>query len=93
MVLGQERKEVKNINHAIQRYEMTEYEHYFQKVEADIRAKERRIGSIFDLPIIKGCKPILNQQEKLEQSKPHNKADYERQFSKNKKNEEWKKNW
>lgn len=72
---------------------MNDYDHYFQKVEADIRAKEKRIGSIFDLPIIKGVKPILDQQEKLEQSKPHNRQDYERQFSKNKNNKEWKNNW
>ena len=72
---------------------MSEYQHYFQKVEQDIRNKEKRISSIFDLPIIKGVKPILDQQEKLEQSKPHNRFDYERQFTKNKKNEEWKNNW
>lgn len=72
---------------------MNNYDHYFQKVEADIRAKEKRVSSIFSLPIIKGCKHILDQQEKLEQSKPHTRQDYERQFSENKKNKEWKNNW
>lgn len=69
------------------------YQHYFQKVEADIKEKEKRIGSIFEGPIIKGCKPILDQQEKLEQSKPKNRFDYQRQFSKNKKNLGWENNW
>lgn len=72
---------------------MSFHEHYFQKVERDLRERAKRIGSIFEGPIIKGCKPILNQQEKLEQSKPHNRIDYERQFSENRKNKEWKKNW
>lgn len=55
--------------------------------------KYKRIKNILDGPIIRGCKPIYNKDEKLARSKPKNRYDYERQFSKNKGNEEWKKNW
>lgn len=52
-----------------------------------------RIKSILEGPIIKGVKLIYNKEEKLQKTKPHNRIDYERQFSENRKNKEWKKNW
>lgn len=57
------------------------------------KSKLTRIKSILEGPIIKGVKPIYNKEEKLQKTKPHNRVDYERQFSENRKNKEWKKNW
>ncbi len=69
---------------------------YYQKRKLwDPHQKGRlqKIKSILEGPIIKGIKPIYSKEEKLQKIKPHNRIDYERQFSENRKNKEWKKNW
>jgi len=57
------------------------------------KARLNRIKNILDGPIIRGVKNIYNEDEKLLRSKPHNRFEYQRQFTKNKNNLEWKNNW
>ena len=55
--------------------------------------KYNKIKNILDGPIIRGVKPIYNKDEKLERTKPKTRFEYERQFSENKHNKEFKRNW
>ena len=58
--------------------------------------QKKRLDSIWSKlngPIIRGVKHIYSEDEKLQRSKPKNRLDYQRQFTKNKNNLEWKNNW
>lgn len=55
-------------------------------------ARFNKIKSILDGPVIKGVK-LQDPSETLYKTKPRNRIDYERQFTKNRKNLEWKNNW
>ncbi len=69
--------------------------YYDKRTLWDPKQKDRlsRIQNILEGPIIRGVKNILTQEEKMHQSKPKNRQEYERQFTNNKKNKEWKNNW
>ena len=54
--------------------------------------KFNKIRSILDGPVIKGVK-LQDPSERLYRTKPKNRFEYERQFTKNRKNLEWKNNW